>query len=160
MKTIIWIFWVSAVSSLLVACGGGSSSGSGGTGQPVANIDKFVGTYTGTVTQRLTFTGGATTGTAPLIVTVQGNGALQTEVLGTVDVAQCEFPPVILSSNPLSYVRSGSCVVVGSAGPCSGESEGSLAFNASGTGMEGTARTSISCPEGDAVATFTFRATR
>lgn len=152
---------IAAIASLfLVACGGGgSSSGSGGSGQPIANIDRFVGNYSGTVTQRLTSSVGSGTGTFPVVGSIGPGGLLSVRFTGnTTVIAQCNFAPVVLSENPLSYTRSGQCTVSGAANTCQGREVGTA--RVSGQTVTATTRTDIECAEGVGTFTSEFRLTR
>ena len=145
---------------LLFGCGGGGSDSGGGGGEVVADIEKYSGDYSGTVTQRLTDSSGSRVDTFTLLVTIREDGLIVTDVPGTGSLTQCrDEPPIFLTSNPLNFSLSMSdCVVVGSTSICSEDVDGTA--TATGTEIFGSLRGRVDCPEGSLAFEQNFRVTR
>lgn len=146
------------LASLLIAsCGGGSSSDGAGR-QPVADIDKYIGNYSGPVTTSATTSGAVDDSTFTGVLTVRSDGLIVTNQPGAA-AFQCDFPPRFLTSNPLSFTQSASgCVYAGSGSTCDVERNGTWTFT--GDTIVGTNKGFIECMEGITAFRQTINLTR
>lgn len=149
MKYLKQLASASLITSLLLGCGGGSSSS--GVGQPHAT--PYAGVYEGTMNFRVSAGGASGTTDLPYRVVVGNDGQVAGYSPGLSGDGSCEeFPALYLTGNTQNYSFSGLTCSGFGLGTCTAEGTTSSTFNAASMSESGTYR--YFCTGGNFVATF------
>jgi len=149
MKYLKHLAAFSLITSLLLGCGGGSSSS--GVGQPHAT--PYSGVYEGTMNFRVSTDGASATTDAPYRVVVGNDGQVTGYSPGLSGDGSCEeFPALYLTGNTQNYSFSGITCTGPVSGTCSVEGESRSTFTATSMSESGTYR--YFCTNGNFTVTF------